>query len=65
MAEKSHEPTHRVGAFAIIFDDEQKVLVSRRIDSGWFNLRGGGVYPGESVTEGLSREVREQTGLDV
>lgn len=65
MAEKSHKPTHRVGAFAVIFDDEGKVLVSRRVDSGWFNLPGGGVDPGESAPEGLVREVREETGLEV
>jgi 8-oxo-dGTP diphosphatase len=60
-----HKPTHRVGAFAIIFDDAGKVLVSRRSDSGWFNLPGGGVEPDESVPEGLVREVREETGLEV
>ena len=65
MAEKSHAPTHRVGAFAVIFDEEGKVLVSCRVDSGWFNLPGGGVEPDESVTEGLIREVREETGLEV
>ena len=65
MAGPSHKPTHRVGAFAVIFDDGAKVLVSRRVDSGWFNLPGGGVEPDESVPEGLIREVREETGLDV
>ena len=65
MAHPSHEPTHRVGAFAIIFDEAGKVLVSRRVDSGWFNLPGGGVEPDESVPEGLIREVREETGLEV
>ncbi len=61
----SHKPTHRVGAFAVIFDDEGRVLVSRRVDSGWFNLPGGGVEPDESMPEGLMREVREETGLEV
>jgi ADP-ribose pyrophosphatase YjhB (NUDIX family) len=65
MAPSLHKPTHRVGAFAVIFDDEGKVLVSRRVDSGWFNLPGGGVEPDESVPEGLVREVREETSLEV
>ena len=65
MAVRSHRATHRVGAFAIIFDEAGKVLVSRRVDSGWFNLPGGGVEPDESVPEGLIREVREETGLEV
>ena len=65
MVKPSHKPTHRIGAFAIIFDDAGKVLVSRRVDSGWFNLPGGGVEPDESMPEGLMREVREETGLEV
>ncbi len=65
MAAKRHEPTHRVGAFAVIFDDDGRVLVSRRVDSGWFNLPGGGVEPDEAVPEGLVREVREECGLEV
>jgi 8-oxo-dGTP diphosphatase len=65
MAQPSHKPTHRVGAFAVIFDDAGRVLVSRRVDSGWFNLPGGGVDPDETMPEGLAREVREETGLEV
>ncbi|MBV9791177.1 MAG: NUDIX domain-containing protein [Chloroflexi bacterium] len=65
MADKIHKPTHRVGAFAIIRDDQGRVLISRRTDSGWFNLPGGGVEPHESAAEGLVREVREETSLEV
>jgi 8-oxo-dGTP pyrophosphatase MutT (NUDIX family) len=65
MAPKMHPPTHRVGAFAIVTDDRGRVLISRRIDSGWYNLPGGGVEPHESVPEGLIREVQEETGLEV
>jgi 8-oxo-dGTP diphosphatase len=65
MADTIHKPTHRVGAFAIIRDDQGRVLISRRVDSGWFNLPGGGVEPHESATEGLVREVREETSLEV
>ena len=60
-----HPPTHRVGAFAIIRDETGRVLLSRRADSGWWNLPGGGVEPHESVEEGIIREVREETGLEV
>lgn len=65
MPEAIHDPTHRVGAFAVILDDQGRVLISRRVDSGWYNLPGGGVEPHESVSEGLIREVREETRLDV
>ncbi len=60
-----HPPTHRVGAFSIIRDESGRVLLSRRADSGWWNLPGGGVEPHESATEGIIREVREETGLEV
>jgi 8-oxo-dGTP diphosphatase len=60
-----HPPTHRVAVSAIIRDDAGQILVSRRADGGWFNLPGGGVEPDESVAEGLIREVREETSLDV
>lgn len=65
MADTIHDPTHRVGTFAIIRDGNGRVLISRRVDSGWFNLPGGGVEPHESATEGLVREVREETSLEV
>ncbi len=65
MARPTHELTHRVGAFAIISDDAGRILLSRRTDSGWFNLPGGGVEPDETVAEGLIREVREETGLEI
>lgn len=65
MPEKRHQPTHRIGAFAIIRNDRGEVLLSRRSDSGWWNLPGGGVESDETVSEGIMREVREETGLEV
>lgn len=65
MAPRIHPPTHRVGVSAVIFNDAGQVLVSRRVDNGWFNLPGGGVEPHELISEGLIREVREETCLEV
>ncbi|MBA3947436.1 MAG: NUDIX domain-containing protein [Herpetosiphonaceae bacterium] len=59
-----HDPTHRIGAFAVIMDEQGRALISRRTDNGYYNLPGGGVEPDESVTEGLTREIREETGLE-
>lgn len=58
-------PTHRLGAFAIIRDAQGRVLISLRGDMDWYNLPGGGIEPGESVSDGLIREVWEETGLKV
>src|SRR5437762_11915335 len=41
------------------------LLLPRRSDNRLWGLPGGGVEPGESVTEAVVREVREETGLEV
>jgi 8-oxo-dGTP diphosphatase len=54
----------RIGAFAVI-EREGYVLLARRRDIGWWNLPGGGVERGETVDEGLLREVREEIRAQV
>ena len=58
-------PIFRIGLFALIFDDEGRVLLGHRRDIDWWNLPGGGMEAGETVDEALRREVREETGLEV
>jgi len=55
----------RVGAFAIIFDNRDRVLLCLREDLGIWNLPGGGAERGESPWEAVVREVEEETGLEV
>ncbi|HEY7340829.1 MAG TPA: NUDIX hydrolase [Ktedonobacterales bacterium] len=54
----------RVAAFAII-EQEGKYLLARRRDIGWWNLAGGGLENGETVDEGLAREIMEEIHLAV
>jgi len=54
----------RVAAFAII-EQEGKYLLARRRDIGWWNLAGGGLENGETVDEGLVREVMEEVCIAV
>ena len=54
-----------LGAFACIFDDAGRILLSRRRDYDVWNLPGGGVHAGETLWEAVVREVREETGLSV
>jgi 8-oxo-dGTP diphosphatase len=61
----SSSPIFRIGVFALIFDDEGRILLGHRRDVDWWNLPGGGMDAGETVDEALCREVREETGLDV
>src|SRR5260370_5791452 len=55
----------RIGVFALIFDEDQRVLLAHRRDIDWWNLPGGGMEHGETVEGAVRREVREETGLEV
>ena len=55
----------RLGCSAAIFNDEGKVLLTRRQDNGQWCLPSGGMESGESVSEAILREVFEETGLRV
>lgn len=62
------QPTHpRIAVSAAIFRDG-KVLLTRRARSpakGFYSLPGGRVEFGESLHQALSREVNEETGLEI
>ncbi|MFG3342219.1 NUDIX domain-containing protein [Glycomyces sp. NPDC048151] len=53
------------GADAAIFDDEGRVLVIQRTDTGQWAVPGGGTEVGEPVGLAAIREAFEETGLDV
>lgn len=54
----------KAGAFAVIFDDHDRVLLCHRRDIDAWNLPGGGVEDGESPWDAAVREVREEVGID-
>ena len=54
-----------IGAFGIIFDEQKRVLLVHRKDYDLWNLPGGTMENGESPWDGLKREVKEETGLEV
>ena len=54
----------RIGVFAVI-ERDGRYLLARRRDIGWWNLPGGGLEAGETVDEGLAREVREEVGVEI
>jgi 8-oxo-dGTP diphosphatase len=59
------KPTFTIGAFAIITDSENRILLCLRNDYNVWNLPGGGVDRGETPWECVVREVKEETGLTV
>jgi 8-oxo-dGTP diphosphatase len=55
----------RIGAFALIFDENGAVLLCHRRDMDVWNLPGGGVEQGESPWAAVVRETREEVGVEV
>ena len=54
----------RIGVVALIERDGE-LLLERRADFGTWGIPGGGLDEDETVEEGLTREVLEETGLVV
>ena len=59
------KPQFIIGIFGIIFDEQKRVLLCHRRDYDLWNLPGGTLENGESPWDGLKREVKEETGLEV
>ncbi|MCW7542349.1 NUDIX domain-containing protein [Aurantimonas litoralis] len=52
-----------LGVRGFVFDDAGRIcLVRHTYVSGWY-LPGGGVDPGETAAEAMTREVREEAGI--
>src|SRR5690349_809537 len=56
---------HSVSVAAVIVDDAGRVLVTQRRDNGRWEPPGGVLELGESIVDGVRREVHEETGLRI
>ncbi|GAA2475745.1 NUDIX hydrolase [Winogradskya humida] len=54
-----------VAVAVVVRDDRGRVLLIRRSDNGLWALPGGAQDLGETVTGAATREVMEETGLDI
>lgn len=52
-------------ASTIVLNDERKILLQKRSDTGVWALPGGAMEIGETIGEAAIRETKEETGLDV
>jgi ADP-ribose pyrophosphatase YjhB (NUDIX family)/GNAT superfamily N-acetyltransferase len=60
-----HDLLWMPGVTAVVRDDEGRVLLGRRADTGQWALPSGILEPGEQPAVGLAREVEEETGVVV
>ena len=50
---------------AAVFDDERRILLIQRADDRLWAMPGGAFEMGETAAEGVRREAREETGVEV
>lgn len=56
---------HSVSVAGVLVDDQGRALIIRRRDNGHWEPPGGILEHGESIEDGLRREVYEETGLKI
>jgi 8-oxo-dGTP diphosphatase len=59
------QPRHSVSISGVIPDDHGRVLLVRRRDNQHWEPPGGVLELDETIHDGLRREIREETGLDI
>ncbi|MFE3827001.1 NUDIX domain-containing protein [Streptomyces sp. NPDC059092] len=62
-ADAGHQLLFLPGVSAIVFDDEGRVLLGRRADTGAWSIIGGIPEPGEEPAVAAVREVEEETAV--
>jgi 8-oxo-dGTP diphosphatase len=62
---ETQHPRHSVSVAGVITDDHGRALLIQRRDNHRWEPPGGVLELAESIHDGLRREVREETGLDV
>ncbi|NMM92969.1 NUDIX hydrolase [Bifidobacterium oedipodis] len=53
------------GVTACVFDEQDRILLGRRTDTGEWAMVYGIIDPGEQPADAAAREVKEETGVDV
>jgi 8-oxo-dGTP diphosphatase len=59
----SEDTRHSVSVAGVVIDDDGRALVIQRRDNAHWEPPGGVLERDETITDGLQREVKEETGL--
>ena len=51
-------------AAVIVINDNNEVLLQKRVDNSLWAIHGGAIEPDESVEDAAKRELKEETGLE-
>ncbi|MEO5937256.1 MAG: NUDIX hydrolase [Terriglobales bacterium] len=67
MSKRDYPERPVVGVGAVVLDARKVLLIRRGSEplKGQWSLPGGGLETGEQLVDGLRREVREETGLEI
>jgi len=57
-------PVHGVTAAGVVINEKCEILLVNTYKSGW-EFPGGKIEVGESIIDGVKREIMEETGIDV
>ena len=60
-----HRPILMVGAAILVLDRQDRLLMMKRSDSGYWGIPGGALDPGEVVEDAARRETLEEANLIV
>ncbi|MFJ8745067.1 NUDIX hydrolase [Embleya sp. NPDC127516] len=61
----SSSARHSVSVAGVIVDGTDRCLITKRRDNGQWQAPGGVLEMHESIPEGLAREMKEETGLEI
>jgi 8-oxo-dGTP diphosphatase len=69
MTITSSSPPHKIIGVAVIWNDNQQILIDRRLPEGvmggLWEFPGGKVEAGESIAECIKREIQEELGIEI